>query len=124
MAKTVLFVCKSCVISTQSKDKNRVPDGTYLLDRLIDLHQNWSRRAELEIQAVGCLCICDRPCAVAIAGEAKPTFLFVDLPVEESAIAILKMSEFYLNSEDGYVPRFQLPPLLQSARLARIPPLF
>jgi predicted metal-binding protein len=75
----------------------------------------------MRIEPVGCLCICDRPCAVAIAHPDKPTFLFADLPPEDIADDLLKMCELYIDSEDGFVGRYLLSDRLQSSRIARIP---
>lgn len=121
MLKHVLFVCKSCNSSTQ-EDKDPT-DGSLLLNQLLDMYQNWSRQSELEIQAVGCLCTCERPCVVALSGANKPTYLFVDLPFQESAAELLQLGELYIDSDDGFVPRYKLPEILQPCRLARIPPL-
>lgn len=128
MAKHTLFVCKSCSFTTEharSEEQNKPQeslDGEALLSQLLSLYESWPRQSELQIQPVGCLCICDHPCAVAIVSPAKPTFLFVDLPPLEVAPALLQLCELYLDSEDGYVPRFKLPEIIQPARLARIPP--
>lgn len=123
MRKHTLFVCQSCSLETGKDQPKENIDGNALLNQLLNLYKNWPRQTEMQIQPVGCLCICDRPCAVAIASLEKPTFLFVDLPPTEVAPALLQLCELYLDSEDGYVPRFKLPEILQPARLARIPPV-
>ena len=122
MSQHILFICQSC-ISLESEQLKSQVDGTKLLNLLLELYQNWSRKSELEIQPVGCLCTCDRPCVVALSGTNKPTYLFVDLPTLESAAALLKLGELYIDSNDGYIPRFKLPEVLQPRRLTRIPPL-
>lgn len=122
MTKHTLFVCQSCSLTTEQDQPEENMDGNALLSQLLSLYEGWLRQAELQIQSVGCLCICDRPCAVAITSQEKPTFLFVDLPPTEVAPALLQLCELYLDSEDGFVPRFKLPEILQPARLARIPP--
>lgn len=122
MPKHVLFVCKSCNFSPTQEQEGQ-SDGSNLLNQLLALYQDWSRQSELEIQAVGCLCTCERPCVVALAGANKPTYLFVDLPVLESATALLRLGELYIDSDDGFVPKYKLPEVLQPSRLARIPPL-
>lgn len=71
---------------------------------------------------MGCLCTCDRPCVVALAGVNKPTYLFADLPVRETASALLTLGELYLESDDGLVSNYKLPEVLQVGRVARIPP--
>lgn len=122
MSEHVLFVCESCHFSpTQEKYCGQL-GGKLLLDRVLERYSDWSGQSELEIQRVGCLCICDRPCAVALAGVNKPTYLFGDLPALDSASALLTLGELYIESDRGMIPRYQLPEVLQPARLARIPP--
>jgi predicted metal-binding protein len=121
MTKHVLFVCKSCSFSQEQEKYEGQLGGTLLLEQLLELHRSWSHKAELRIEAVGCLCTCEQPCVVALAAESKPSYLFADLPPLESAADLLKLGELYLESEDGYVPNYKLPETLQPKRLTRIP---
>lgn len=121
MARHVLFVCKSCSFSREQEKQEGQLGGTLLLEQLLALHQSWPRKAELKIEPVGCLCTCEQPCVVALAGENKPTYLFTDLPPLESAADLLKLGELYLDSGDGYVSNYKLPEMLQPKRLTRIP---
>lgn len=121
MAQHVLFVCKSCSFSPEQEKYEGQLGGALLLEQLMKLHQSWPQKAELRIEAVGCLCTCEQPCVVALAGANKPTYLFTDLPPLESAADLLKLGELYLDSEDGYVPNYKLPETLQPKRLTRIP---
>lgn len=122
MSKHVLFVCKSCNFSPDQEKHQGQSGGTLLLNHLLESHQTWPGKAELEIQSVGCLCTCERPCVIALSGINKPTYLFTDLPPLESATDLLKLGRLYLDSEDGYVPNYKLPEVLQPKRLTRIPP--
>jgi predicted metal-binding protein len=122
MTKHIFFVCESCCLDpVNSNGQDSTPGGTILLKELQDRHQNWSRRSEFEIRGVGCLCTCDRPCVLALAGINKPTYLFADLPVREMASSLLKLGELYADSDNGLVPNYKLPKVLQMARIARIP---
>lgn len=122
MPKHVLFVCKSCNFSPAQKQYEEQLGGSDLLNQLLALYQDWPRQSDLEIQAVGCLWTCDRPCAVALAGVKKYTYQFVDLPPLESAVALLQLGESYIDSDDGYVLPSKLPETLKPRLLARIPP--
>ncbi len=122
MPKHVLFVCKSCNFSPSQEQYEGQSGGSHLLSQLSALYQDWSRQTELEIQSVSCLCTCDRPCVVALAGINKPTYLFGDLPPLESAAALLQLGELYIDSDDGAVSKSKLPEVLKPARLAWIPP--
>jgi predicted metal-binding protein len=120
MVKHILVVCKACG-ATSEEDASKETDGIRLLNQLKQLHDQWPRKDELAIETTSCLCICERPCAIAYVGTHKPTYLFGDLPVK-SAADLLAASELYLDSEDGMVPAYKLPANLRPRRIARIPP--
>jgi len=121
MSKHVLIVCKACG-ATSEEDASKETDGIRLLNQLKELHEQWPRKDELAIETTGCLCICDRSCAIAYVGTHKPTFLFGDLDPATCAADLLTAGELYLDSEDGMVPAFKLPAPLRPCRIARIPP--
>ncbi|MDZ8262371.1 DUF1636 family protein [Nostoc sp. ChiQUE01b] len=123
MPKHVLFVCQSCHCSFKERPENQPADGTLLLDQLNTLYTEQFQADELEIQPVGCLGICDRPCAVAFSALHKPTFLFTHLPCAESAVALLQFSEVYLSSKTGNISGKHFPDVLRSASIAKIPPV-
>ncbi len=118
MAQHVLIVCEAC--GSDKKTPGDTP-GKRLLRQLQVLHQQWPRRAELDLETTGCLCVCDRPCAIAFVGTHKPSFLFGDLSPETSAEDLLIAAELYLDKADGMVPAYDLPLSLRSRRIARIP---
>lgn len=121
MAKHVLVVCEACGVA-QEEDASKEKDGVRLFNQLKELHDQWPRKDELAIETTSCLCICERPCAIAYVGTHKPTFLFGDLDPVTCAADLLTASELYLDSEDGMVPAYKLPAKLRSCRIARIPP--
>jgi predicted metal-binding protein len=122
MVKPTLFVCESCRL-TESQENNRIPVGEQLLSCLLEQYQNWPRQSELFIQPVGCLWTCNRPCTVSFTAPNKPTYLFMGLPVADSAAALLQFSELYLNSSDGDIPWSKFPEVLKSGEIGRVPPL-
>lgn len=122
MANHVLVICKACGSSPEQDESGQETDGIRLLNQLKELHQQWPRKDELAVETTTCLCICDRPCAIAYIGTHKPTYLFGDLDPVDSAAALITASELYLDSEDGMVPAFKLPAKLRPRRIARIPP--
>lgn len=121
MAKHFLVICKACRANSEDAS-NQETDGARLLHQLKELHEQWPRQDELAIETTTCLCICEKPCAIAFVGTHKPTYLFGDLHPLESAVDLLIASELYLDSEDGMVPAYQLPAQLRPRRIARIPP--
>ena len=118
MSQHVLFICESCQLPSDGEEKA----GTQILKQLQFLSETWVNEFNFEIQGVGCLCTCDRPCVIALTGANKPTYLFGDLPIEGTAQALLRLGELYADSDNGMVPKYQLPEVLKPARLARIPP--
>jgi len=121
MTKHVLIVCQACG-AAQEENVVKETDGIRLFNQLKELYEQWSRKEELSIETTSCLCICDRPCAIAYVGTHKPTYLFGDLDPATCAADLLTASELYVDSEDGMVPAFKLPAQLKPCRIARIPP--
>ncbi|MFN6562890.1 MAG: DUF1636 family protein [Nostoc sp. ChiSLP01] len=123
MTKHTLFVCKSCHRSSEERPENPPFDGNILLEKINTLCIEQFNHDELEIQPVGCLWACSQGCVVSVSSHDKPTYLFVNLPPEESPAALLKFMQLYIKSRKGAVVWEQLPELLQSAIFAQIPPV-
>ncbi|MBD1918267.1 MULTISPECIES: DUF1636 domain-containing protein [Cyanophyceae] len=117
-----LIVCKSCGFSEDEEKRDGETGGEHLLKHLEALHSQWARKGELAIETTGCLCVCEKACAIAYVGTGKPTYLFADLDPATCAADLLTAAELYLDHKDGMVPCFKLPDELQSRRMARIPP--
>ena len=69
-----LVVCKSCGFAVDEKKRDGETGDAHLLKHLEALHEQWPRRDELAIAPTGCLCICEKPCAIAYVGTGKPTY--------------------------------------------------
>ncbi|MFQ4144484.1 DUF1636 family protein [Chlorogloeopsis sp. ULAP02] len=123
MPKHTLFVCKSCHRSSEELPENQPADGTILLDKLNTLCGGKLPSNELEIKPVECLWACSQGCVVSVSSQDKPTYLFVNLPPQESAIALLEFMQLYIKSRKGNVAWKQFPEILQSAIFAQIPPV-
>ncbi|MBW4651983.1 MAG: DUF1636 domain-containing protein [Kaiparowitsia implicata GSE-PSE-MK54-09C] len=121
MPKHTLFVCQSCHHSPEERPKDQPTDGDRLLKQINTLASEQLQSNDFEIQAVGCLWICDKPCTAAFSAPTKPTYLFTTLPTDETAPALLQFGQHYLNSTTGDIPWEQFPAMLQSASIAKIP---
>ncbi|WP_460201921.1 DUF1636 family protein [Scytonema sp. NUACC21] len=119
--KPTVLVCKSCHRSSEERPKNQLADGSILLDKINSLCSEKSLSDELKIQPVECLWACNHGCVVSVSSPDKLTYLFVNLPPEESPAALLKFMKLYINSRKGVVPWKQFPEVLQSAIFAKIP---
>ncbi|NJR39795.1 MAG: DUF1636 domain-containing protein [Leptolyngbyaceae cyanobacterium CSU_1_4] len=125
MTQPTLFVCKSCSATIAHDDvtEKTITEGVLLLNQLEQLNQGKSENNQLNVQAVGCLWTCDRPCSATFACPKKYTYHFVDLPVEAIADALLQFGQLYQQSEDGYVLPAKMPESLRSHLLVRVPPV-
>ncbi|MBW4647012.1 MAG: DUF1636 family protein [Goleter apudmare HA4340-LM2] len=123
MTKHTLFVCTSCHRSSAELSENQHRDGTRLLEQLNTLSGSGEKllSSQMEIKPLGCLWACSRGCVVAISSPEKPTYLLVDLPPDESAVALLELMQMYIRSGKRAIPWKQLPQFLQSAIFAQIP---
>ncbi|NDJ17463.1 DUF1636 family protein [Myxacorys almedinensis] len=119
MSKHKLFVCQSCHHSSKDRPKEQPTHGTCLLEHLNTLTTEQPNK--FEIQPVGCLWTCDKPCAVAFSAPHKPTYLFTNLPTDEPAAALLQFGKLYRDRTTGDIPWKQFPEVLQSASIAKIP---
>ncbi len=100
MTKHTLFVCKSCSTSVAHDDvtDESITRGSLLLHQLQELNHNQFENNKLNIQAVGCLWICDRLSSVTFACSEKYTYHWVDLPVEAIADVLLQLGQLYMRS--------------------------
>ncbi|QYO68272.1 DUF1636 family protein [Leptolyngbya sp. 7M] len=121
MPKHTLFICQSCHHSSEDRPNHQPADGTRLLEQLNTLGTEHIQSNEFEIQPVGCLWTCDKPCAVAFSAPHKPTYLFTTLPTGQTAPALLQFGKRYLDSKTGDIPWKQFPEALQSVSIAKIP---
>ena len=116
MSKPILFICKSCnAVSNPDLEPSL---GTCLLNRLQELD-----RGLFEIRAEECMWMCEQACVAAISASDRPTYLFTDLPLQDSAEALLKFAELYRERQGKTIPFKTFPQVLQSVTIARIPPV-
>ena len=119
----VLFVCKTCAtVYVEGKPQGK-SGGQDLLERLQALHQDWELRNEFQLQEVECMSACSRSCAISFVAPGKYTYLFGDLPAEESAAAVLECAKLYFAHPEGYMAWVDRPKPLKNGIVARIPPL-
>ncbi len=120
----VLYVCTSCGGNAESDRQGKVRDGVNLLEQLQTLHQDWVLREEVEIQPVRCMGVCDRPCAIALVGSGKFTYLFGNMQsVVEPAADILTCASQYHRHPEGNLAYRERPDRLRDTIIAKIPTL-
>ena len=118
-----LFVCTACASVWKDGKREGKSGGQHLLEQINELHKNWDLREDFPIQEVECMSACSRSCAVSFAAAGKYTYLFGDLPVNESAAAVLQCASQYYAKPDGLLPWSERPEPLKRGILAKIPPL-
>ncbi|MCP6758202.1 MAG: DUF1636 family protein [Fischerella sp. CENA71] len=118
-----LFVCKTCASVWQDGKRVGESGGQKLLKQLQKLAQDWYLKEDFPIQEVECMSACSHSCVVAFAGSGKLTYMFGDLPVDDSAAAILECASKYYDKPDGLLPWSERPEPLKKGILARIPSL-
>jgi predicted metal-binding protein len=119
----VLFVCKACATNYIEGKPQGQSGGQQLLEQLQELHSDWELRDEFQLQEVGCMSACSRSCAVSFVAAGKYTYVFGDLPAQESAAAVLACAKLYFANPEGYLAWADRPKPLKNGILARIPPL-
>jgi predicted metal-binding protein len=122
-AAHTLFVCKTCASVWENGKRIGESGGQKLLQQLQNLAEDWDLRDKFPIQEVECMSACDRSCVIAFVGQGKLTYLFGDLPIEGSTVAILQCANQYFVNNHGVLPWSERPELLKKGILAKIPAL-
>lgn len=118
-----LFVCTTCASVWKDGKRIGTSGGEQLLEELSQLHQTWDLRDRFSLQPIECMSACSHSCTVSFAAPGKFTYLFGDLPVSESAAAVLECATLYHAKPDGSLPWAERPQALKKGILAKIPPL-
>ncbi|HAX80560.1 MAG TPA: FeS-binding protein [Cyanobacteria bacterium UBA11372] len=122
-AQHILFVCKTCATVWKDGKPQGKSGGQELIENLSQLHQNWELRDRFLLQEVECMSACSHSCAVSFAAPDKYTYLFGDLPPQNSAAAVLECAAQYYAKPNGLLPWAERPEPLKKGVIARIPPL-
>lgn len=125
MTMLTILVCTSCSATIAHDDvtDDTRTEGVLLKEQLEALQQQGDLTDAVNIQAVGCLWTCDRPCSVSFVCPDKYTYHFVDLNYEACATELQQFADLYLKSTNGYVKPPKMPGELRSHLLVRIPAL-
>ncbi|TAF08043.1 MAG: DUF1636 domain-containing protein [Nostocales cyanobacterium] len=121
--KHTLFVCTTCGGKWENGKRVGESSGEKLLQQLQELAQDREMQNQFSIQGVECMSACSHSCVVAFAAEGKSTYLFGDLPVDNSTFAILECASLYYAKADGSLPWSERPEPLKKGILAKIPAL-
>ncbi|MEO1457946.1 MAG: DUF1636 family protein, partial [Pseudomonadota bacterium] len=75
------------------------------------------------VRGVHCLSQCKRPCAIAVSGADRFTYLFGDLDPDADAAAVVARAQRYAESAHGFMARDARPLPMRAGVLGRVPPL-
>lgn len=79
--------------------------------------------APIVLRRVACMSLCTRPCAIALSGPGRFTYLFGDLDPDLHAAAIVELAARYAALPQGFMARADRPEPFRAAILGRLPPL-
>ena len=118
-----LCVCTSCRPASFSREPIENRPGFRLHDETSQALDTSELRESVNLEAVQCLSLCNRPCGIAMASGGAWTYLFGDQRPDLSVNSILECLSIYLKSSRGEMPRIVRPAILRESILGRIPPL-
>ncbi|MCT7949287.1 DUF1636 domain-containing protein [Ancylothrix sp. C2] len=119
-----LFICKTCASVWKDGKRQGKSGGQEFIENLTEKYQNWDLRENFSLVPVECMSACSHACAISFSAPGKYTYLFGDLPVNESADAVLECAGLYYSKSDGNLPWSERPEVLKKGIIAKIPPVF
>lgn len=117
-----VFVCTTCRRRIADGDGDEAFDrpgsrlAAALADRLVD-------DPSISVTAIDCLAVCKRPCTVALAADAKWTYLVGDLDPATHIDEIESAVRAFAASDNGIVPWKERPQTFRKGVIARVPPV-
>ena len=119
---SVVYVCTSCRAPGSPREPRDSRAGFQLYRQLrTKLHAS-SLGPHVEVRPAECLSLCPRPCGIALVSPGAWCYLFGDQHPTKSADDILECISFYIDTEDGFMPRKRRPERLRASVLGRVPP--
>ncbi|MEM8596846.1 MAG: DUF1636 domain-containing protein [Pseudomonadota bacterium] len=115
----VLSICLRCRDGREDALEG-VRGGARLADAVL---ATGVAHCDLAVRGVHCLSQCKRPCAIAVSGQGRFTYLFGDLDPLRDAAAVIALAKLYAASPDGFMARNARPYPMQAGVLGRVPPL-
>lgn len=132
-----LLVCTTCASIWQDGKRTGVSGGEILLEKIRQVEQVeqsnnsnnlFNANNLFSIEAVQCMSACSHACAIALTAPDKYTYVFGDLPVDQTNLtetvnSIFQCADLYAEKKDGLLGWSERPPVLQKGLIARIPPI-
>lgn len=120
-----LSICLRCRDGRETRDADLDQRGGRRLARAVaaDFSASDAARLGVHLRGVNCMSNCKRPCAIALSGPERFTYLFGDLDPTRHSAEVLEIAATYARADTGFLPRPARPEVLQAGILGRIPPL-
>lgn len=120
-----LSICLRCRDGRETRDTDLAERGGRRLAAAVVAGFPASEAARLGVglRGVNCMSQCKRPCAIALSGPGRFSYLFGDLDPTAHAADVLAVAAAYARAELGFLPRSSRPAVLQRGILGRVPPL-
>ena len=121
----VLSICLRCRDGREDLDADLDQRGGRRLALAVKtaFPDSAAARCGVALRGVNCMSLCKRPCAIALSGPDRFTYLFGDLDPTVHAGDVLAVAAAYADAKDGFLPRPARPEVLRAGILGRIPPL-
>ncbi len=118
-ASTTLYVCATC--RPADHDDAQPRPGARLAAEVAALAE--ASGGEVAVKAVQCLSVCKRPCAVAVSGPDKFTYVVGDAEPGVHAQDLVDFAMAHTASADGVTVWRERPQIVRKSVIARIPSL-
>lgn len=119
LQRPVLSICLRCRDDREMRN-DEVRGGARLAKAVL---QTGIEEAALDVRGVHCMSQCKRPCAVAVSGPNRFTYLFGDLDPTRHAQDVVDLAVLYVRSPNGFMARNDRPEVMRAGVLGRVPPL-
>ena len=116
--RTTIYVCMSCV----GRPGARRPGPALLRALRGALAADAALAGVVDLRGIDCMSGCTRPCALAIRGEGKASYLFGDIEPQRDVADILATARAFHAAGDGWITDGHLCGRLRYCAIARIPP--
>ena len=121
--QATLFVCALCRFSADESTRDGISGGQHLINQLQAELESQNLQTAVHLQPVRCMAACNHACNAAIAAPNKLTFILSELSPTESADAVSKFCQQYVEAPDGKVPYRERSTAIHEATSLVLPPL-
>ena len=116
--RVCIHVCTACIADDRRRLRS-LSAGQRLFDRLTMSSKDIP---EIEVMAVDCLAVCDRPVTIAFQAEGKWSYTIGDVDPEIELQDIIDVGKLIFVSEYGILKMVERPRFFRNGVISRLPP--